>query len=300
MRWWKVQNSQAIRSNSNGISLQKAELNRIIGFIDKEVGIQLSASKHTLVEGRLRRRLHQLGYNSYKTYLKFVLDTPEGRHERLHLVDALTTNKTDFFREPVHFKYLVDDALPELMKQNKSSGRRELHVWSAGCSSGEEAYTLAMVLNEALEKSVGIRFNILATDISKSSLDTAKTAVYPEHRIEPVPLSIRKKYLLRSRNPAEALVQMGPNLRDRVRFASLNLMNRNFNLTEKMDVIFCRNVLIYFNTETREKLIQRFEKQLVPGGYLFVGHSESLNGLDTNMRPVSPMVYRKPTGSGIQ
>ncbi|MCP4392154.1 MAG: chemotaxis protein CheR [Gammaproteobacteria bacterium] len=291
-----MQSSQTIQPDSNRDSLQRAELLRVIDFIDKEVGIQLSASKHTLVEGRLQRRLHQLGYKSYKAYLAFVLDTPGGKHERLHLIDALTTNKTDFFREPIHFQYLVDQALTELMQHQKSDGRRELHIWSAGCSSGEEAYTLAIVLNEALEQSVGIRFSILATDISASSLATAKSAIYPEQRIQPVPLSIRKKYFLRSSNPAEALVQMGPKLRDRVRFASLNLMNRNFNLTEKMDVIFCRNVLIYFNTETREKLIQRFEKQLVPGGYLFVGHSESLNGLDTNMKPVSPMVYRKSLG----
>ncbi len=289
-----MQSSQAKRPESSQNSLQPAELHRIIDFIDKEVGIQLSVSKHTLVEGRLRRRLRQLGYKCYRDYLEFVLDTPDGRHERLHLIDALTTNKTDFFREPVHFRYLVDEALPELKKQHNSVGRHELHVWSAGCSSGEEAYTLAIVLNEALEQAVGMRFSILATDISKSSLDTARSAIYPEHRIQPIPVPIRKKYLLRSSNSAEELVQMGSKLRDRVRFASLNLMNRSFNLNEKMDVIFCRNVLIYFNAETREKLIQRFEKQLVPGGYLFVGHSESLNGLDTSMKPVSPMVYRKP------
>ncbi|MCP3688271.1 MAG: chemotaxis protein CheR, partial [Gammaproteobacteria bacterium] len=119
-------------------------------------------------------------------------------------------------------------------------------------------------------------------------------------RIQPVPHAIRKKYFLRSSDPAEALVQMGPKLRDRVRFASLNLMSRNFNLAEKMDVIFCRNVLIYFNTETRTNLIHRFEQQLAPGGYLFVGHSESLNGLDTSLQPVAPMVYRKSAGGGVR
>ncbi len=294
-----MQSSQPIQLDGHIDSLRQADLQRVIDFIDREVGIQLSVSKHTLVAGRLRRRLHKLGYKSYADYLSYVLDTAGGKHERLHLIDALTTNKTDFFREPTHFRYLVDQALPELLHQQKSAGNRELHIWSAGCSSGEEAYTLAIVLNEALEQSVGIRFSILATDISASSLDTARSAVYPEQRIEPVPHGIRKKYFLRSSNPAEALVQMGPKLRDRIRFASLNLMNRNFNLSEKMHVIFCRNVLIYFNTETRTKLIQRFEQQLIPGGYLFVGHSESLNGLDTNMRPVSPMVYRKPLGSGV-
>ncbi|MCP3688829.1 MAG: protein-glutamate O-methyltransferase CheR [Gammaproteobacteria bacterium] len=295
-----MQSSQPIQLDGHIDALLQEDLQRIIKFIDREVGIQLSASKHTLVAGRLRRRLYKLGYKSYSDYLSYVLDKTEGKHERLHLIDALTTNKTDFFREPTHFRYLIDQALPELQHQGKQNGRRELHIWSAGCSSGEEAYTLAIVLNEALEQSVGMRFSILATDISASSLDTARSAVYPEQRIQPVPHAIRKKYFLRSSDPAEALVQMGPKLRDRVRFASLNLMSRNFNLAEKMDVIFCRNVLIYFNTETRTNLIHRFEQQLAPGGYLFVGHSESLNGLNTSLQPVAPMVYRKSAGGGVR
>lgn len=269
------------------------ELRRVAEFIDKEVGIQLPESKHILVEGRVRKRLRLLGYKSYKEYLDYVLVSPEGEHERLHLIDAITTNKTDFFREPEHFDYLVNEALPEIKKKRGLDGRGELHIWSAGCSSGEEAYTLSMVLNEAAEVQSGMKFNILATDISKSCLDTARRAIYPENRIAPVEMSLRKKYLLRHRDNKAALVLMGPELRAKIKFGSLNLMDENFEVPQKMDVIFCRNVMIYFNQTVREQLVQRFEEQLVPGGYLFVGHAESLNGFKKNMEQVSPMVYRK-------
>lgn len=274
-------------------SLPERELQRVARFIGQEVGIQLSDSKHTLVEGRLRKRMCQLGYMEFKPYLDHVLDSIEGKHERLHLIDALTTNKTDFLREPAHFNYLVEKALPEVEKKLKADGRRELDIWSAGCSSGEEAYTLSIVLNEAIQKQSALRFNILATDISKSSLETARNAIYPERRIEPIPMPLRKRYFLRSRNPGEALVKMGPELRRHIQFASLNLMNNNFGLNNKMDIIFCRNVMIYFNNEIREQLVNRFEQQLIAGGYLFVGHSESLNGLNIGLQQVAPMVYRK-------
>ncbi len=275
------------------MSLSLRELRRVATFMDKEVGIQLPDSKQTLVEGRLGKRLRKLGYNRYEDYLDFVLANPKGRHERLHLIDALTTNKTSFFREPEHFEFLLNTALPEICKNKQTDGNRKLNVWSAGCSSGEEAYTLSLVLNEELQNPAGLKFSILATDISDSSLATAKAAMYPEERIEPVALKLRQKYFLRSRDQALALVQMGSELRSKVQFGSLNLMNKSFGLKQKMDVIFCRNVMIYFDSQVREQLVRRFAQQLVPGGYLFVGHSESLNGLDIGLTQVAPMVYRK-------
>lgn len=294
-----MQTSQAIQPDAVSLptnrfsALSERELRRVAEFVDRVAGIQLPASKQTLVEGRLRKRLRKLGFNEFKAYLDYVLDSPEGRHERLHLIDAITTNKTDFFREPEHFRYLVEKALPDVEKKRQLNGRRELKFWSAGCSSGEEAYTLSIVLNEAAERHSGLKFSILATDISKSSLDTARNAVYPERRIDPVSMPLRKKYFLRSRDPSEALVQMGPELRERIQFGSLNFMASSFGLPQKMDVIFCRNVMIYFNSQIREQLVRRFEQQLVPGGYLFVGHSESLNGLENGLEQVAPMVYRK-------
>jgi len=295
-----MQNSQVTQPKAvsqlqnEGSSLSERELQRVAEFIGNEVGIQLPASKHTLVEGRLRKRLRQLGFNGFEDYLDHVLDSPEGKHERLHLIDAITTNKTDFFRESEHFRYLVDKALPKIEKNRQRDGRREISLWSAGCSSGEEAYTLSIVLNEVAERHSGLRFNILATDISKSCLDTARRAVYPERRIDSVPMELRKKYFLRSSDSAEELVQMGPELRSPIQFGSLNLIANSFGLSQKMDVIFCRNVMIYFNNQIREQLVRRFEQQLVPGGYLFVGHSESLNGFEMGLDQVAPMVYYKP------
>jgi len=278
---------------SHPVLLEKHRL-RVESFIGSEVGIQLPASKHTLIEGRLRKRLRLCGFKQFNEYLDYVLENDEGKNERLHLIDAITTNKTDFFREKDHFSFLVEQALPAMEKNRNQDGSLELNIWSAGCSSGEEAYTLSMVLNEAAERHRGLKFSILATDISKSCLNTARRAIYPERRIDPVPMSLRKKYFLRSSGSTEELVQMGQELRSPIQFGSLNLIANSFGLSQKMDVIFCRNVMIYFNNPIREQLVRRFEQQLVPGGYLFVGHSESLNGLENGLEQVAPMVYRKP------
>ena len=282
----------ATRANGS-TSLSEREMKRVADFIGKTVGIQLPESKKTLVEGRLRRRLRQLGYDCFKAYLDYVLDTPQGEGERLHLIDVLTTNKTDFFREPEHFDYLVKEALPELERERIRAGRQDLKLWSAGCSTGEEPYTLGIVMSEAMPDYPGLRFHILATDISHSCLQTGSRGIYTEKNIEPVPMALRKKYFLRSKDRKSELVQMGPDLRQRIQFQELNLMDENFSLPHMMDAIFCRNVMIYFNNEIREQLVARFERQLHSGGYLFVGHSESLNGIKTTLQQVAPMVYKK-------
>lgn len=287
------QSDRLMQKQQTTIVLNNRELQRVSNFIGAEIGIQLPSSKHTLVEGRLRKRLRTLGFTDFTSYLDHALDGSECESERLHLIDAITTNKTDFFREPEHFDYLMQHALPEMEKNREINGRRELNLWSAGCSSGEEPYTLAIVMHEAAEKISGMRFNILGTDISQSCLQTAARGVYTENRVEPVPLKLRQKYFLRSLDPADELVQMGDELRSRVNFASLNLMSRVFNINYKMDVIFCRNVMIYFNNEIRKELIDRFENSLLPGGYLFVGHSESINGISSRFKQVAPMVYQK-------
>ena len=278
-------------ANDGGLS--ESDMKKIAAYINENVGIQLPESKRTLVEGRLRRRMRKLGFSSFRTYIDYVFDTRDGADEGLHLIDALTTNKTDFFREPEHFDYLTSIALMNVEKKRMADGRDNLKIWSAGCSSGEEPYTLSIVLSEVAAKMKGIRFEILATDISQTCLQKAHRGIYTEQQIEPISLELRKKYLLRSRRKDDELVQMGPELRSLVKFQSLNLMSDNFNLPHKMDVIFCRNVMIYFNNEIREKLVAKFERQLHDGGYLFVGHSESLNGIETRLQQVAPMVYRK-------
>ncbi len=269
------------------------ELKRVSAFIGDVVGIQLPDSKRKLVESRLRRRLKALGFNDFGSYLDHTLESVDGDAEKRQLIDVITTNKTNFYRESDHFEYLQQSAIPELEKIKMNEARRELNIWSAGCSTGEEPYTLSIILNEIASKKKNFLFNILATDISHSCLNTGSRGVYTENQVEIIPLELRKKYLLRSRNSDDSLVQMGRQLRQSIRFENLNLMDDRFSITKKMDVIFCRNVMIYFNNQLREELVARFENQLIDGGYLFVGHSESLNGIKNSLKQVAPMVYRK-------
>jgi len=277
---------------ANAVVLSENELKRVSDFIGAEVGIQLPMAKRTLVESRLSKRLRELGFENFKTYLDHTLNSADGKLERLQLIDVLTTNKTSFYREPDHFDYLVSHAVPAIMEQNSGS-RHEANIWCAGCSTGEEPYTLSMELNEMSIGRDSVAFNILATDISHSCLSKASRGIYTERQAESIPLDLRKKYLLRSKNSSESLVQMGPKLRQRIKFKSLNLMEERFDVPKNMDVIFCRNVMIYFNNDIREALVAKFESHLVKGGYLFVGHSESLNGIKTTLVQVAPMVYQK-------
>jgi chemotaxis protein methyltransferase CheR len=211
--------------------------------------------------------------------------------ELVHLINVITTNKTDFFRESAHFHYLVRKALPEMLRQ--SSGRRTIMVWSAGCSSGEEPYTLAMVLKEFVAERRGIDFLILATDISTNVLEKAKLAVYDEERIGPIPDELRKKYLLKNKDAVNRAYRVVPELRERTRFRRLNFMDSDFGFRETMDIIFCRNVIIYFDKQTQERLLNRFCGYLSLDGYLFMGHSETLLGMDVPLVQVAPTIYRK-------
>ncbi len=211
----------------------------------------------------------------------------------VHLINVITTNKTDFFREPSHFQYLTQTALPTLEKQQTFVGRNSLKIWSAGCSTGEEPYTLAMVLAEVQVTQPHFKFEILATDISTRVLEIARRAVYPMDLIEPVTPLLRKKYLLKGVDKKNPQVRIVPELRRKVRFGRLNFMDEDFGLPYKVDIIFCRNVIIYFDKQTQEKLMIKFCRFLNEGGYLFLGHSESLHGYTTPLEQVAPTIYRK-------
>ncbi|SNR60806.1 chemotaxis protein methyltransferase CheR [Humidesulfovibrio mexicanus] len=263
---------------------------RLSEFIKAELGIKMPSSKKTLLEARLQKRLRELCMESHEEYCSYLF-SPQGMDEELvNLVDVVTTNTTDFFREPKHFGLLLDHVLPTLFDRG-GSGKR-VHVWSAGCSSGEEPYTLSMVLSEYARVSPGFSFNILATDISTQVLRMAVRAVYPESKIGPVPLEYRKRYLLRSKDRSRRLVRIGPEARANVRFRRLNFME-DFSLEHQLDIIFCRNVVIYFDRPTQERLFTRFCRKLAPGGFLFIGHSESLTGMNLPLEPVAPTVYRR-------
>ncbi len=275
------------------VNLSKRDFQQLSSFIYNNLGIKMPAGKSTMLTGRLSKRLRALKLSSFSEYCDFLF-SPEGKEvEIVHLINAVTTNKTDFFREPSHFSYLTETALPSLRKLYNYTWRNSLKIWSAGCSTGEEPYTLAMVLAELQENRSGFKYEILATDISTRVLEVARRAVYPMGTIEPVAIQYRKKYLLRGIDRKNPQVRIVPELRKCVRFGHLNFMDEKFKLPNKVDIIFCRNVIIYFDRETQKNLMIKFCRELKEGGYLFLGHSESLHGYDTPLTQVAPTIYRK-------
>jgi len=237
--------------------------------------------------------LKDLGIRSFSDYFEYLFSPQGMQNELVHMIDVVTTNKTDFFREPAHFSYLSEKAVPELINLYDAGRRRTLNIWSAGCSTGEEPYTIAMVLDELNEKYRGFRYLVLATDISTKVLDIAGTGIYSEDKVGPVPDHLKRKYIMRGKDSRRGMIRIVPELRERVRFRRLNFMEGDFGMREHVDIIFCRNVIIYFDSITQEKLLKRFCGHLVPGGYIFMGHSETLQGMDLPLVPVAPTVYRK-------
>ncbi|WP_348263385.1 protein-glutamate O-methyltransferase CheR [Telmatobacter sp. DSM 110680] len=268
--------------------LSSRDFGRLRELIYTETGICLSPEKKTMVEVRLKRRLRTLNMATYTQYCDFVFGREGMREELVFLINVITTNKTDFFREPQHFEFLTRTALPELAVNSRS-----LVIWSAGCSSGEEPYTLAMLLSEYAEAHPGFRFRILASDISTEVLEKAEMGIYSSECVTPVPLTLKRKYLLRSRDSQSPRVRVTPELRRLIDFRHLNLMESDYMLAQKVDAIFCRNVLIYFDRATQENILCKLVDNLTPSGYLFVGHSETLHDMDLPVVPVAPALYRK-------
>ena len=261
---------------------------RLRELIYTEAGICLSPEKKTMVEVRLKRRLRTLNMATYAEYCGFVFGNKGMKDELISLIDVITTNKTDFFREPAHFEFLAQKVLPEL-----DGNGRAFVIWSAGCSSGEEPYTMAMVLCEYAGTHLGFRFHILASDISTAVLGKAEAGIYSSESIAPIPLALKHKYFLRSRDSASSRVRVAPELRRLVDFRRINFMDPDYLLADKCDAIFCRNVLIYFDRATQEGILRKLIQNLTPSGYLFVGHSETLHDMDLPVVPVAPALYRK-------
>jgi chemotaxis protein methyltransferase CheR len=264
---------------------------RFSKFIQTEVGIKMPEAKKTMLQARLQKRLWKLGMTSFDEYCDYLFSHEGLEQELAHMIDVVTTNKTEFFREPKHFEYLVEDALPNLIKHKGL--REQFIIWCAGCSTGEEPYSIAMVLNDFAEQHPEFRFFILGTDISTRALEQAKLGIYEEDRIDPIPMLMRRKYLLKSKEQGKEFVRVVPELRAFVKFRRLNFMDKNFGLREPVDIIFCRNVIIYFDRPTQEVVLDRICSYLNPGGYLFTGHSETLNGMNLPIVPVAHTVYRQ-------
>ncbi len=282
--------------NLNSAVMSDKDFLRVSGFVHNELGIMMPPTKRTMLESRLQKRLRALKMRTFEEYCDYVFSPHGIENELVHMLDLVTTNKTDFFREPSHFDYLINTAVPELIKLYGSGIKKSLVIWSAGCSTGEEPYTIGMVLQEFAVKyrSLGFEYMILATDISTKVLKVAQSGVYNEDRIEPVPMELRKKYCLKSKDRSSGLIKVRNEVKETIRFRRLNFMEDDFGFREELDIIFCRNVVIYFNRQTQEKLFRQFYNHLTPGGYLFTGHSETLNGLDVPFVRVDTAVYRKP------
>lgn len=267
-------------------TLSPAEFTRVSRLAYEQTRIVLQPGKEGLVIARLSKRLRALGLTSFSAYLDHVESEPDGR-ELSQLVDVITTNKTHFFRERPHFDFLARVLVPEHLER-----RTPLRVWSAGCSSGEEPYTIAMVLHDTERGAAARDARILGTDISSRVLSRAAAAEYAAEAVGDVPKDVLTRHFVSSSARHPASYRVRDEVRALVRFARLNLMGE-WPMRQAFHAIFCRNVMIYFDRDTQEQLVRRFGALLAPGGYLFVGHSESLSAIDHGLRYVAPAVYVK-------
>ena len=268
------------------VPLTAEEFDRICTILFEQSAIVLKEGKEGLVRSRLAKHVRRLGLDSYTEYLEAVDADATGR-ERSDMIDSLTTNKTSFYREGAHFEYLEDVVLPKLF-----AARERIRIWSAGCSSGEEPYTLAMLLHEIVRDPLQRDARILATDLSSKVLGMAREATYPEAAIAELPWSGAERYFTRVNTGGQRALRVRDDVRSLIRFARLNLMEP-WPMDGGFQVIMCRNVMIYFDKKVQARLVDRFWELLAPGGHLFVGHSESLTSLKHRFTYVQPAVYVK-------
>ncbi|MDP4151891.1 MAG: protein-glutamate O-methyltransferase CheR [Bacillota bacterium] len=269
------------------VNIADKEYKLLTDYILSNYGIKLGEGKRTLVEGRLQGILHQLNFDSFSKYYDYILSDDTGQAAS-NLMSRITTNHTYFMREPDHFYYFRDTVLPQL---KDSVTDKDIRVWSAGCSTGEEAYTLAMIMLDyfGMEKHLWDT-NILATDISSRVIDIAKKGEYDNKDIEPLPSKWKSNYFSQINDEISVISEK---VKKEVIFRFFNLNNAAFPFKREFHVIFCRNVMIYFNEETKRDLINKFYNSLYPGGYLFIGHSECLNRGNFKFKYVMPSIYRK-------
>jgi len=282
--------NEVVFAEAAGLKLTASEFRQFSDLAYQRFGLDLKRSKEALVAARLGKKLRQLGFQTFAEYHRHVLADATGE-ALIELIDALTTNHTSFLRERAHFEFLARAANDEFRSVST------LRIWSAACSSGEEPYSIAMCLAEALSKSSSREFRIRATDISTRVLATAARGVYPAARFEEVPDAWRRAYLLRGQGESQGFYKVKPQLAQRIEFERLNLIEP-FPQKGLFHVIFCRNVMMYFDKATQQDIVRRLGACIERGGYLFVGHSESLTGIQHALEYVRPATYRnqKPEG----
>lgn len=273
-------------------SLSDEEFEQIRLLVKSQTGISLGLHKRDLVVSRLSRRLRALQFKTFQQYVDY-LRSSGGENEIVHMVNRITTNKTDFFREKHHFDLLNHEILPVLLEQGEKTGLRKLKAWSAGCSSGEEPYTLAVTLAEFFSTHPGWDIKVLATDIDTTMLSTASKGEYDQSLIEPMPKHLLSKYFIRQRGSQGFTYKVSPALRRMVTFRKFNMMHAKYPLKPDIDIVFCRNVMIYFDNVDKNSILSKIHGVMTPNGHLFVGHSESLTMVKDFFRYVGTTTYQK-------
>jgi chemotaxis protein methyltransferase CheR len=268
------------------ISEDQKAIEFVIALIYERAHIRLQPCKESLIRARLGKRQRALGLSTLPEYCHY-LETSGDEAELTHAVDALTTNFTNFLREEDHFRFLTQKALPELL----GGSRQPIRVWSSACATGEEPFSIAFYLEDAYPALAGWDWRVLATDISTKALAKAKQGIYAENRLTAIPAVWQRKYFRRGSGTAEGLYQVKSHLRERITFSQQNLLG-HLPFQEKFQVIFCRNVMIYFDRDTQQALIQQLCRFLAPRGFLLTGHSESLTGLSVPLRCLRPSYYQ--------
>jgi chemotaxis protein methyltransferase CheR len=274
--------------------LTKEEFQLYQGLVERESGIHLGAKNRAMLVSRLWKRLRALDLNSFSAYYRLVKANPE---EMVLMLDCICTNETHFFREPAAFDCLRQHVFPEWIAAADTNQRtRTLRAWSAACSSGEEPYSLAMMLLAEFPENTGWKTEVLGTDLSTKVLARASKGVWPSSKLAGVPVEYQRQFLLKGFGPDHGKIKATDELRKAVRFQRLNLIEHQYEVFGPFDLIFCRNVIIYFEWETKLKVIDRLGRYLAPNGYLFLGHAESLHGMTDQLESVKPKVFRSPDG----
>lgn len=273
-------------------SISDRDYKRICDLVYEFSRINLGDNKKELVTARLGKRLRAQGMDSFSDYCRF-LETSEGEEELIHLIDCISTNHTHFFREMKHFDFMRDTALPDFCMRFGEKGQKEFRIWSAACASGEEPFSLAIVLSEFFSNKPGYDWSIEATDISTRILKKAHTGVYATERLQEVRPDVLRRYFQKGVKDWEGYYRVKQDLRDHAHFSNINLLQAEYSFEEKFHVIFCRNVMIYFDRETQEQLVRKLHDHIYTGGYLMIGHAESLTGVKHDYRTIKPSIYQK-------
>jgi chemotaxis protein methyltransferase CheR len=274
-------------------TLTDKEFKQFQSLIYEQVGITLDTPKKSLLTSRLGKRLRELQLPTYQAYFDRV-NGKGGEEELTQLVDLISTNKTDFFREPVHFDFLREQVLPQV------EATRSLRIWSSASSSGEEPYTIAMTLNDAIPDLTKWDVKILASDISTRVLAKAASGIYDDERVTQLPQDVVRRHFLRGKGEQTGKLKVRKHLSEMITFRRVNLMAPAFPIKTPFDVIFCRNVMIYFDRPTQATLIGKFFRYLRPGGFLFIGHSESLQWIEHQFDYIKPTIYQKPDARSVR